>query len=598
MKPFRIAIIGLGPKGLYALERLVVEMTKLPATPLMELHLFERSGRFGSGTVYNPDQPGYLIMNYPNHKIDVRYGTEHSSTIPDLKNLLVWSISNGCREALSENAFSPRRTVGKYLASSFKTVVDAAPDNLQIYCHHATVTGILETDGALGIGSTDHDGKRDEILVDRVMLTSGHCSWKGKLETEHDPSGDNPSPDVPFVYPLQKKLARIRPTDNVAIKGLGLTFIDTVLALTEGRGGRFERANSKKLIYLPSNREPVGILGFSRSGLPMVPRSGEEGKDDYRPRYFDYGTLMDGIAAGKRPNFIEHVLPLLVRETTYRYYKTLFAGYNMEIYTGEDYSIFQNQTERFHTEHPHMERFDFGNLFRPVSHSDPSVELEPLAYLQYLLGEAGAGSLKSPFMAAALTWGKISDIFCSVYNFGGMTPESHWLFDNRYRSRMNRISYGPPLSNMEKMVALMEAGLLNMDYSKNPEIRKSPNGWKIKVMGRKAMAVDFLVDARIPTNRSVENWSPLLRSMKADGLVREFMIRGTSSYRSACPEIEKSGNVVRADGSVSENITLYGTPTEGMTFDNDTLSRKRNDFAAAWALGCIEASLTKHMIPK
>jgi hypothetical protein len=28
---------------------------------------------------------------------------------------------------------------------------------------------------------------------------------------------------------------------------------------------------------------------------------------------------------------------------------------------------------------------------------------------------------------------------------------------------------------------------------------------------------------------------------------------------------------------------MYGTPTEGVTFDNDTLSRKRNNFASHWA---------------
>jgi len=173
-----------------------------------------------------------------------------------------------------------------------------------------------------------------------------------------------------------------------------------------------------------------------------------------------------------------------------------------------------------------------------------------------------------------------------------MTSQSHYLFDSGYRSKMNRLSYGPPLLNMEKIVALMETGLLNMDYSKDPEIKKSPNGWNLKVLGRKDMTVDFLVDARIPTSGSVENWSTLLQHMKANGLVREFVIRGTSSYRSACPEIDKSGRVLRADGSVNENITLYGTPTEGITFDNDTLSRKRNDFATAWALGCIEASLS------
>ena len=56
------------------------------------------------------------------------------------------------------------------------------------------------------------------------------------------------------------------------MKGIGLTFIDAVLSLTEGRGGTFERMPDGRLSYRASGGEPATILPFSRSGLPMAPK--------------------------------------------------------------------------------------------------------------------------------------------------------------------------------------------------------------------------------------------------------------------------------------------------------------------------------------
>ena len=55
--------------------------------------------------------------------------------------------------------------------------------------------------------------------------------------------------------------------------GLGSTFIDAALELTEGRGGAFARNAAGALVYSPSGQEPAKILPFSRTGLPMSPKS-------------------------------------------------------------------------------------------------------------------------------------------------------------------------------------------------------------------------------------------------------------------------------------------------------------------------------------
>ncbi|WP_278255872.1 hypothetical protein [Nocardioides convexus] len=54
------------------------------------------------------------------------------------------------------------------------------------------------------------------------------------------------------------------------MRGLGLTFYDSLALLTEGRGGRYVD-DGTALRYLPSGNEPLIVAG-SRSGVPLRAR--------------------------------------------------------------------------------------------------------------------------------------------------------------------------------------------------------------------------------------------------------------------------------------------------------------------------------------
>ena len=575
---FRVGIIGLGPKGLFALERLITRIREIALERKVELHLFERSGKFGSGMVYDPAQPDYLLMNYPNRNINIR---PNAAPAPPLSSLTEWLQGANDQVGLGDS-FASRKQVGEYFAHCFDRLLKSCPEGVSLHRHHAEVCDITKNEAsytlaykAVGQSNLAH------TEVEKILVTTGHCSWKGKLKEQKSDT------DIPFVYPVEQQLRPITAKQKVAIKGMGLTFIDTVLALTEGRGGRFERNRTGTLLYLPSNEEPEKIYAYSRSGLPMVPRSGLEGKETYSPQFFTYDAIFESVGINERPGFTEHILPLFIRETSYRYYSTLFKKVGLALPIGKGDPELEEQINTFHTEHPQFPRFDFENLFRPVSFENPDVELGPLAYHRYLVQEAKKTSKNSAFMAAAVTWGKLSETFNSVYNFGGMSAEAHRQFDREYRSKLNRISYGPPISNMEKIIALLEIGVLNLEYAQSPQLRKVRHGWELFTANGRLAAIDAVIDARIPTNASLEHWSPLLQNLRARGLVREFIVPGKASYHTASPEINRGGNIVCADGRIDPNITFYGTPTEGLTYDNDTLSSTRNDFASEWAVQCI-----------
>ena len=81
--------------------------------------------------------------------------------------------------------------------------------------------------------------------------------------------------------------------------------------------------------------------------------------------------------------------------------------------------------------------------------------------------------------------------------------------------------------------------------------------------------------------------------LKQEGLIKEYENKGISSYKPGCLDINKCGNPIDINGKVNIDFTFYGTPTEGITFDNDTLSRTRNDFASMWAKKVYDEALEK-----
>lgn len=592
MNCYKVAIIGLGPKGLYAFERLLARLQQVDDALKIEIHLFEKTGFFGAGETYRPDQPEYLLMNYPNRNISVWPRESPQPLVPDCLDFVGWLKKQGYPSVNSSaNAFAPRRTVGNYLIDCFNVLEKYKKDTIQLVKHKAEVMNVETYDNGLILKYT---ALNTELLarlkVQEVLLTTGHSSCKGRLvsDEDHGSSEEIDSTLIPFVYPVEKKLATIEKQTNVGIRGLGLTFIDTVLALTEGRGGRFETLKDGNLIYMPSGQEPQKIFPFSRSGLPMIPRSANEGLKPYTPIYFTHENITSQVGLNQKISFKEHVLPLIIAEMKYRYYRIKFQKRNLNFYPDKNLRSLQEQIAIFHELYPRAYRFNFEDLLRAKSMNESSSELGDLAYWRYLLKEADADDESSAFMAAAMTWSKLSPIFTSVYNFGGMSADSHALFDTQYRSVLNRVAYGPPLENMKKMMALIEIGLVNLDFAENPQVIKLDEGWGICTEQLNFQKLDVLIDARIPSLNATDDWSLLFANMRESGLLRPFTIYDDTSYEVGCPEIDRQGRAIGHDGQSIFNVSLYGTPTEGITYDNDTLSRTRNNFASQWALNVVE----------
>ena len=71
MSTARVSIVGLGPKGLYCLERLLAEWQARPLRDPLHIDVFNRSELFGAGPIYDPAQPDHILVNNSVGDIDL-----------------------------------------------------------------------------------------------------------------------------------------------------------------------------------------------------------------------------------------------------------------------------------------------------------------------------------------------------------------------------------------------------------------------------------------------------------------------------------------------------------------------------------------------
>ncbi|WP_339926384.1 FAD/NAD(P)-binding protein [uncultured Cyclobacterium sp.] len=576
---FNIAIVGLGPKGFYAFERLVAQLNAGAIQHPVAIYLFNQNPFFAAGNVYRPDQASYLLMNYANKNINCWTDEPPSSVLDSRHDFVSWLKNiNESPTAVKEDGFASRAMVGSYLMEGFSDLCHHLPENIQVVKHISTVTGI-EKKGDNYRLFTEGEAQNKLPAFNKVLLTTGHLGCgAGFLENKKK------GRFIDFIYPTDLALASIEMGAKVAVKGFGLTSIDAILALTEGRGGKFKSEDSGKLTYITSGKEPGKIYPYSRTGLPMMPRTGTE--EDKLPLGFFTKENIASLISEKPASFEKNLLPLLIKEFTYSYYRLLFKKYRWRLLYYSEFERISEQIEPFHKAYPQAERFNWEKLVDPFAGQSALSHSVLLNYMEILLMEAEKGPEKSPLSAVLGRWRKISDIFNEIYSFGGLDADSHRLFDGYYFNLFNRMAYGPPVKNFKKLLALSEAGLVDLNFVRGTEFvvdKGSGTYGFLRTENKRELAIDYLINARIPRNNERVVAGTLYHSILQNGLGRKFTNSSGGTYTPGCMDINKQGQIIAKEGSVQEGIALYGTPTEGLTLDNDTLSRKRNNFASHWA---------------
>ena len=602
----KVAIIGGGPKGIYGFERLAAWLKIHPPSDCIEIHIFNRSDSFGAGENYRNGQPSWLLMNNPAGEITMWSEKEPSPVVPHPMSLPEW-LSRIEGLTISDNDYTSRATAGRYLSHGFKAIASNLPENVTGKYIVGEVVDIHNDAGRYCLrlkaeGDENHDCRAERY--DHILLATGHPRYRETKQelilqsfADEQNGGNGKRSDkkagyIPFVYPAETVFSDLPPGCSVGIKGLGLTFVDAVLALTEGKGGRFARDEiTAKLTYIPSGEEPKVMYPFSRTGLPMIPRRSVTIEN--KELCFFTKSALQNYESGKKIDFNQQIWPLLKQDMVCAYYDIALknAGYPEGLSGCEVFEDVEQLVAETHKKYPSGTRFDVDRFLEPLQEAESHKNRTHHHYIMSLyngyLQEARKGELESPLAAVTAVWSKASSLFCEVYAFGGLTPESQQYFDRTMRAKLNRVTYGPPVESAEKLYALMEYGMLNFDAARNPDlVPDDKSGQFILEIGQECtrFPIQYLVDARMPKVALADNPGPLFGSLLNRGFITIYENRsGRVAYRPGAVNITRQGFVIDKNGHINRGIAVAGTPTEGITFDNDTLSRDRNNFVDYWA---------------
>lgn len=343
------------------------------------------------------------------------------------------------------------------------------------------------------------------------------------------------NPDRPIIDPIYPPAQRLScdvvpPGSEIMFRGFGLTAIDAALACTEGRGGKFERSGLDRMRYLANGSEPAKMHLFSRSGRPMLAKPipslvRMDADNAVIDRVADsMGCFAKQLNDSEKTNALIDLVfdasdRLLMIRGEHRDCRSEFEGYlRREVDTRGAFESLQRSIET------------------AVGLSKPG--------LLWALGEA---------------WRRLYPTLVQVISHRRWTDRA-WRDFHRFSIEMERLSFGPPVENAMRMVALWRDRRISVHSG--PRDSSEPS------------RVETVADARIP---SPHDW-------RSRGVIASLIRDGYAATDEICGAvtIDRCGRPLTSP-QPNEGLHILGRCTEGCVLGNDTLGRTMHPHLDHWA---------------
>ncbi|WP_234261170.1 FAD/NAD(P)-binding protein [Halomonas sp. MCCC 1A11062] len=609
----RIAIVGMGPRGISVLEKLIKYIDEVSLDGQEVEIMMIDPGPCGEGA-HSSDQHEDLLINTVASQISI-FGLDSLVNGAHGPSLTEWARQAGYRrignryrisnsgegDAISDADYLPRRLLGQYLGWAFEQMTCSLPERIQIRHIRRRVLDLRKIDDETFLLELDEG---PQLLANYIVLATGHGT---RSPTETDlkyqsfaSTAENINPSAAYYrspYPTEN-LATIHERACVAIQGLGLTAYDVISSLTSARGGWF-RETKERLEYIPSGNEPR-ILLVSRNCLPFAARGiNQKGLTGSHQAAFFTLKSLDSlrhtaiVARGSpRLNFEHEVLPLIKLEMAYAYRLALQDG--------------KVDPAEFVPSDEECEAID--RLLDPLAYEKFSSLEHFRDYFRRQVEEdlrhACLGNLTSPVKAAADVLRDTREALRAAVEFGGLTPSSHRVFVESFVPTANRISFGPPKQRNAELLALMDSGVLSVAGGPGNEIELDRERGQFCIVSRlgKEPARDYadvLISARLDVYSPLTDSSPLSNNLLASGIARPYL---NGDYHPGGLDISQDLKVIDSKGCVHDRLWAIGIPIEGPHFYTHALPRssKASRFsldAEQCALQIVEVLSRRHASP-
>jgi uncharacterized NAD(P)/FAD-binding protein YdhS len=575
-----IAIIGVGPRGVYAIDFLTRMLSAYPLEERVDVHLVEPC-EFGPGAVYRTTQPEYLLMNTIASQVTA-FADERLGPLDPFEPgpaMHAWLQETGV--TFGPDEYPSRAAHGRYLAAAFKAIWERAVPRVRLHQWNCRAVDVQTVDGRHRI--TLEEGFAP-IVADVILLNTGHSTHASAMHdelaafaAEQRRRGHQKTQFLPSIYPVERNIETLGPDVCLGILGLGLTAIDGITAATIGKGGRFERDPQGQLVYHPSGAEPR-IVSWSLPGLPPSARAhNQKGATFRQPAQFLTRARIDALRTAaleqtgtRQLDFQRDIFPLLLLDMEYVYYTTLCGqAFGARYLACAEDSAARTQLI---AEVPPASRYSWDHLADPLAGRSFASRSE---YTQFLkdfireeLAEASLGNVGGPYKAATDVLRDLRGNVRYAVEFGGLTAESQCWLDRVFWPLHNRIAAGPPASRIEELLALMEAGILDLSFGPAPSLTQCPERGCFRLTTQafpsEPCDIDVLIDGRIAQPNVRTDKSQLLKRLLGRGVIRPFTnTTGGRTYVPCGIDITEDNHVVGTDGRVNDTIYAMGILCEG-----------------------------------
>jgi hypothetical protein len=560
-----VVIVGGGPRGTGVLERLAAAAPDhgVDADHPLDVHLVDPYPA-GAGRIWRTAQSELLWMN--SMAADVTMYTDETvvceGPIVPGPSLIEWAEQ--VREAHTEpegrvgdevrslrpDTFPTRQLQSHYLDFVLRRVLDTLPEGLRVHVHRGRATEVVDGD-VRRVRVEGADGTVLEIDTDAVVLASGHLDATPS-DDESALLEDAARLGLQYFPPEQttdSDLDAIEPGRTVIARGMGLAFIDLMVLIYEGRGGRFvedpqgddDGSGRGRLEYVPSGREVYLQVGSGR-GVPY------HAKTEYRlrgprpplPRFFGPEQVEALIARGE-VGLRDEVWPLIAKEVGWGWYHELHHGHPDRVTTTwDDFAAryaaldwYSDAREALVAEAVPAEsdRLDFERLDRPLAGVDADLDTLQKHLREYVADDLArhvdpAHTAELGAFTALLSAYMVSSELASR---GGLTPRSRAFDLTWWQNLFSSMASGPPGPRLRQLLALSRAGYVTfLGAGIEVRIEEDDAGSCFVATGaslQDEVRAPTFVDARLASPSVRRTLDPMLASLTAHGVLDEETLR-------------------------------------------------------------------------
>ncbi|MHC6594596.1 FAD/NAD(P)-binding protein [Arthrobacter sp. C152] len=588
-----LVFIGGGPRAAGVLERIAANRPEVFNGPL-QIHVVEPYVP-GSGRIWRYDQDPGLLLN--SMAADITMFTDGSvdcagpavpgpglaewaagvldgsiTDVPDFPQQL-WDQLR----SLNGATFPTRQLQSQYLEWFFRRASRSLGRSVTV--HRTTATGITARDGG-GHGVELANGRT--LDADVVVTALGHTDSRPDAVSAGyaDFAGRHGGYHAAPSYTTDVDYSPLAPGQDVIVSGMGLAFVDLLVLLMEGRGGRFQEASDGGLRYLPSGREPRLWAG-SRRGVPYHSKisASLRGQAPGPLRFFTADAVQSLLQQHGELDFREHLWPLIAKEAGYCYYREILTGSPERGAMG---------WEEFAASYEGLDWYSPGRaslVAAAVPDSSLHLDLErldrPFDGVRFAghqdLQDAVAGYIgqdlalrDSPDHPETLAlFLALLHVYMEV---GRVVPperlnaRSQQTVHGWWHGFFSFVDSGPPPHRLRQMIALHRAGLLQF-LGPGLEVTADEATGTFRASSPQSevsVSAKALIEARLPSTSVARSLNPVLSSLYRSGLGSEQQLLAADGIHSTGKLLVSSRRqVVDAGGNPRSTLFAVGPGTSG-----------------------------------